>query len=101
MASETPERIWLQQSASGLFNAVLEPHDREFYRHTEYVLASTHQRALEALETIASLHIPDMPAHFGGDELEWAQRHVASLRRIATEALTRIKEATDAPDRHG
>lgn len=43
-----PDRIWLQQSATGPFK-VLEPHDREFYRCTEYVLASTHTRAMEAL----------------------------------------------------
>ncbi len=43
-----PDRIWLQQSATGPFK-VLEPHDREFYRCTEYILASTHTRAMEAL----------------------------------------------------
>lgn len=47
------------------------------------------ERLRGALETIANLHIPDQPAHFGGDELEWAQRHVGTLRRLAIEALTK------------
>lgn len=52
------------------------------------------ERLRGVLETIANLHIPDQPAHFGGDELEWAQRHVGTLRRLATEALT--QEPTNA-----
>ena len=47
------------------------------------------ERLRGALGTIADLHIPDQPAHFGGDELEWAQRHVGTLRRLAIEALTK------------
>jgi hypothetical protein len=41
----------------------------------------------EALDEIDGAHIPDCPAHFAGDELEWAQRHVARLRQIARAAL--------------
>jgi hypothetical protein len=52
--AEMPERIWVQQSATGPFK-VLEPHDRDFYRRTEYVLASTHARAMEALERYQKL----------------------------------------------
>lgn len=47
------------------------------------------ERLRGALGTIADLHIPDQPAHFGGDELEWAQRHVGTLRRLAIETLTK------------
>jgi hypothetical protein len=40
-----------------------------------------------ALELIENLHIPDQPGAYGGDELQWAQRHVSNLRRIAADAL--------------
>lgn len=52
-------------------------------------LALIEQQAAELAEAradlgqIADMHIPDCPAHFTGDEAEWAQRHVATLRRIA------------------
>lgn len=39
--------------------------------------------ALASLAEIASSYIPDCPAHYAGDELAWAQRHVGNLRRKA------------------
>ncbi len=50
--------------------------------------ASEVNRLREALERIRDAHIPDQPAASGDDELEWAQRHVARLRRIALDALS-------------
>ena len=44
-------------------------------------------RLRAALTEIADRHIPDQPAGFGGDELEWAQRQHGSLRAIARAAL--------------
>jgi hypothetical protein len=44
-------------------------------------------RLREALEDIEWRHIPDQPAAINCDELTWAQRHVAALRRIARAAL--------------
>lgn len=41
----------------------------------------------EALKLIKRLHIPDQPAAFDVSELDWAKRHVATLRRIASKAL--------------
>lgn len=43
--------------------------------------------ARAALETISESHIPSMPMTAADDELVWAQRHVAHLRRIALSAL--------------
>ena len=40
-----------------------------------------------ALAEIAERHIPDQPAAYGGDELDWAQRQHTSLRVIARKAL--------------
>lgn len=40
-----------------------------------------------ALSIIAEASIPDQPATDPGDQLSWAQQHVAKLRRIAQEAL--------------
>lgn len=39
--------------------------------------------ALKCLGEIAASHIPDCPAAYAYDELAWAQRHVAHLRRKA------------------
>lgn len=41
----------------------------------------------EALNKINDAHIPDQPATYGGDELEWAHRHVRTLRNFARDAL--------------
>lgn len=40
-------------------------------------------QAIASLDEIAESHIPDCPSHYGGNELAWAQRHVAHLRRKA------------------
>jgi hypothetical protein len=44
-----------------------------------------------ALEEIAASHVPDQPAESDGNDLAWALRHVATLRRIASRALTGAK----------
>jgi hypothetical protein len=49
----------------------------------------------ESLELIERLHIPDQPAAHQGSELVWAQRHVASLRRIARAALSPPKQEAE------
>lgn len=46
-----------------------------------------------ALRDIAEYHIPDQPAAYGGDELSWAQRQHAHLRRIARAALPPAPDA--------
>lgn len=43
-------------------------------------------RLTEALELIYDMGIPDQPASYSGEELSWAQRHVADMRRIAFRA---------------
>lgn len=47
------------------------------------------ERLREALELIASLHIPSVPVALADSytDLEWAQRHVGNLRGIARAAL--------------
>lgn len=47
---------------------------------------------VEALELIERLHIPDQPSAYHGSELEWAQRHVATLRSTARAALAARKD---------
>jgi len=55
-----------------------------YYHEVAYV------RSLEAaLKAIANGSIPDQPASAHGDELYWVKKHVAELRRIAMNALTR------------
>jgi len=44
----------------------------------------------EGLAFIRDAHIPDQPADAAGDELVWAQRHVAKLRSEARALLSRI-----------
>lgn len=51
------------------------------------------QQALNSLAEIASSHIPDCPAHYAGEELAWAQRHVGSLRHKAEIARNGIAAA--------
>ncbi len=42
----------------------------------------------DALETIERTHIPSVPIAIAPvDDLEWAQRHVGTLRRMARRAL--------------
>jgi len=65
---------------------------------SEAALAAASGRAagLEAaLRQIAGQHIPDQPAAYGGDELNWAQHQYAELRKIAQAALS---ARPDAPD---
>lgn len=52
-----------------------------------------------ALEEIAGSSIPDQPASASGDELSWAQRHVARLRGIAAKALSSAPPAPVGPTR--
>ncbi len=42
---------------------------------------------LAALESIAKAHVPDQPCTDPSSELHWCQRHVATLRKIAMDAL--------------
>ena len=50
-------------------------------------------RALvEAIEQIRDRHIPDQPAAYGGDEVEWATRQHTELRRIARTALAALEQ---------
>lgn len=51
------------------------------------------KQALDCLSEIAAAHIPDCPAHYAGDELSWAQRHVGSLRHKAEIARDGIAAA--------
>ena len=44
----------------------------------------------EGLAFIRDAHIPDQPAAAAGDELAWAQRHVAKLRSEARALLSRM-----------
>jgi len=53
------------------------------------ILLDDRAELLAALRKIDEAHIPDCPAHFAGDELEWAQRHVARLRGIARAAIAK------------
>ena len=46
---------------------------------------------VEALREISDRHIPDQPAAFGGDELEWAVRQHRALRAIARAALAALE----------
>ena len=43
---------------------------------------------VEALREISESHIPSMPMTAADDELAWAQKHVAHLRRIALKAIS-------------
>ena len=47
--------------------------------------------AMEALREITGRHIPDCPASFGGDELEWAVRQHTALRATARTTLTELE----------
>lgn len=78
------ERDDLAQSLKQIMVADREAAEASLASYKEEV-----ERLRGALGTIADLHIPDQPAHFGGDELEWAQRHVGTLRRLAIETLTK------------
>lgn len=49
--------------------------------------------ALTELDKIAGASIPDCPPHYAGDELAWAQRHVANLRQRAEVARDGIRAA--------
>ena len=49
-----------------------------------------HAKLYDALRTISEASIPDQPETAPGDELAWAQRHVASLRRIAFTAIEQV-----------
>lgn len=51
------------------------------------------EQALNSLAEIASSHIPDCPAHYAGEELAWAQRHVGCLRQKAEIARDGIAAA--------
>ena len=51
------------------------------------------KQALDCLSEIAGAHIPDCPAHYAGEELAWAQRHVGSLRLKAEIARDGIAAA--------
>ena len=51
------------------------------------------EQALNSLAEIAAAHIPDCPAHYAGDELSWAQRHVGCLRQKAEIARDGIAAA--------
>lgn len=51
------------------------------------------EQALNSLAEIAAAHIPDCPAHYAGDELSWAQRHIGSLRHKAEIARDGIAAA--------
>lgn len=51
------------------------------------------KQALDTLAEIAAAHIPDCPAHYAGEELAWAQRHVGSLRHKAEIARNGIADA--------
>ena len=88
------ERDEAIKSSDAVCDSYAEENQRLFDRAetAEAALASYKEeveRLRGALGTIADLHIPDQPAHFGGDELEWAQRHVGTLRRLAIETLTK------------
>lgn len=52
-------------------------------------------KMLEALEWIASAHIPDQPSTDGGDELAWAQRWVGTIRAKARAAITQATQADE------
>lgn len=47
--------------------------------------------AVEALREITGRHIPDCPASFGGDELEWAVRQHTALRATARTTLAKLE----------
>lgn len=51
------------------------------------------KQALDCLSEIAGAHIPDCPAHYAGEELAWAQRHVGCLRQKAEIARDGIAAA--------
>ena len=48
-----------------------------------------------ALQEIGNRHIPDQPAAYGGNELEWAIRQHTELRRIARAALASRHASSD------
>ena len=54
-------------------------------------LADENARLRAALAEISDRHIPDQPAAFGGDELQWAQRQHGQLRALARAALGETK----------
>lgn len=49
-----------------------------------------------ALEEIRDSHLPDQPASDGGDEYDWAVRHISTLRRKAKAALAAGDGGEDA-----
>lgn len=73
-----PNRFWDPQVLADTCNAL-----RACLREAE----RQRDEARAALETISESHIPSMPMTAADDELVWAQRHVAHLRRIALSAL--------------
>jgi hypothetical protein len=48
---------------------------------------------LNALREIADSHIPDQPAPHAGDDLAWAQQHVARLHFLARRVIARTTGA--------
>lgn len=58
-------------------------------------------KALEALDAISANHIPDCPPHYTGDELAWAQRYVADLRRKAELMANGIRAALATAEKAG
>lgn len=90
-----PRKIWAAPSTSRGWNFAFcsddtpeDAKDRcDLYHHDDVV-----RELVEALETISGRHIPDQPAAYGGDELEWAQRQHTELRLIARAALAKIAQ---------
>lgn len=89
--SDAPEKIWIDTTG----NKEKGPNwpTKPVWAATEYTRTDTIPSAayvagLEAaLREISDRHIPDQPASYGGDELEWAVRQHVDLRRIARAAL--------------
>lgn len=76
-----------------IFESVFKAHGLRRVDHEDYEALKQNDdveigRLKAALEIISQMHIPDQPAGSAGDELEWAQRHVANMRRVALQALT-------------
>lgn len=94
--SDNGNRIAFMAHSNGLNDARDEANARRIARLPDLeaaylALADENARLRAALAEISDRHIPDQPAAFGGDELQWAQRQHGQLRALARAALGETK----------
>lgn len=86
--SDAPEKIWADLDYQEWTEIEPDGTGETLYVRADTIPSAAYVAGLEAaLSEISNRHIPDQPAAYGGDELEWAVRQHTELRKIARAAL--------------